>query len=63
MYIHMCISLSIHICVYIYIYIYIHTHTHIQALVQLFEGFEQLSSPVLTLLLDVPWVGASTRRP
>mmetsp|Transcript_73448 Transcript_73448/g.192613 ORF Transcript_73448/g.192613 Transcript_73448/m.192613 type:complete len:304 (-) Transcript_73448:266-1177(-) len=26
------------------------------ALVQLFEGFEQLSSPVLTLLLDVPWV-------
>mmetsp|Transcript_59598 Transcript_59598/g.184839 ORF Transcript_59598/g.184839 Transcript_59598/m.184839 type:complete len:332 (+) Transcript_59598:3-998(+) len=26
------------------------------ALVQLFTGFEQLASPVLTLLLDVPWV-------
>mmetsp|Transcript_15597 Transcript_15597/g.35463 ORF Transcript_15597/g.35463 Transcript_15597/m.35463 type:complete len:342 (-) Transcript_15597:81-1106(-) len=26
------------------------------ALVQLFSGFEQLSSPVLTMLLDVPWV-------
>jgi len=25
------------------------------ALVQLFSGFEQLSSPVLTMLLDVPW--------
>lgn len=25
------------------------------ALVQLFAGFEQLTSPVLTLLLDVPW--------
>lgn len=26
------------------------------ALVQLFAGYEQLSSPVLTMLLDVPWV-------
>jgi len=26
------------------------------ALVQLFQGYEQLASPVLTMILDVPWV-------
>merc|ERR1719464_2064969 len=30
------------------------------ALVQLFSGFEQLASPVLTMLLDVPWVALAS---
>jgi len=30
-----------------------------QALMQLFSSFEQLASPVLTMLLDVPWAAAA----